>query len=193
MIKPAQAKRKRLSDAEWLAKYARTIRAKPKAKPTRAPKAKPTRKPTRAPKAKPTRAPKKRRRNRRRLPVPPKRIPFASPHTTRYERAKMERVGYYIVIHGAVTGGWESDSTPVFYEEADTKQYHVIIWRTKVFNTIEQCINAYLDLIHLEKETGVSLERGIEILWSELMTLYPDHIHVRLHKWIGDDYPHYDF
>jgi hypothetical protein len=176
-----KAKRK-LTDDEWVARHALTVRAK----------AKPKRK-LRKPKAKP-KAPRRKPRNQRRLPLPPSRVPFASPHTVlQVHSEEDDRLGYHITIHGAIQGGWESESTPVFYEEADTAQFHVIIWRTKVRATIQGAMESYLELLRLELGTGEDEHKGIAILWCELVALYPDHVHVRLDKWIGDDFPHYDF
>jgi hypothetical protein len=197
------AKRK-LTDDEWVARHALTVRAKakPKAKPVKAPrrkpkakpKAKPKRKPKAKPKARPVKAPRRKPRNQRRLPLPPSRVPFASPHTVlQVHSEEDDRLGYHITIHGAIQGGWESESTPVFYEEADTAQFHVIIWRTKVRATIQGAMESYLELLRLELGTGEDEHKGIAILWCELVALYPDHVHVRLDKWIGDDFPHYDF
>ena len=197
-------KRQRLSDEEWIAKHARTVqikRKRPRKAPVKAVKRKRPRKaPVKAVKRKrPRKAPVKavkrvKPRNRRRLPRPPTRVPFSTPHTTlRVRTEEGDRLGYYVVIHGVVQGGWESFSTPVFYEEADTAQYHVIIWRTKVRPSIQLAMESFLELLNIEAGTGKDEQRVFEILWCELVALYPDHVHVRLDKWIGDGFPHYDF
>jgi hypothetical protein len=86
-------------------------------------------------------------------------------------------------------GGWETESTPVFYEEADTTQFHAIVWRTRVFFDIKDCLDSYIDLTRTQRETGIDEGIGVEILWSELRVLYPDHTTLQLDKWIGDDIP----
>jgi hypothetical protein len=191
-----KAKRKRLSDEEWIAKHARTIKAKRKRakviprKPAKRKRAKVIpRKP--AKRKRPKVIPRKPAKRKRPKVAQRKHIPFAKPHTVKRLSEEIEKAGYYIVIHAFVMGGWETESTPVFYEEADTAQFHAIIWRTRVFFTEAECIDAYLDLVRTQRETGIDEKIGVEFLWSELRILYPDHTTIQKDKWIGDDVPFY--
>ena len=132
-------------------------------------------------------------RKRRRAAKPAPRKPFDPRHTTVHRVSEeIEKLGYYIVIHAAVMGGWATlgDYKQVF-EDADETQYHLILWRTKTFWTIQEALDAFLDLTRVQLEQGLETEIGVEILWSELRIRYPDHTTLGLDRWEGNKVPYY--
>lgn len=101
----------------------------------------------------------------------------------------IEKLGYFITVTALVPAEWSTSSTPVFEADKADEQFHMVIWRTIVRQSLKETFDYYHQLLANQSLYSQINEIPYIILSSELMMLHEDHSSYSIKVWEGTRVP----